>query len=70
MFPQNKFGESSALRGSMTAITPNVEMISARIRRVVVFSASKKGAKIKMNAGVADVTNAPFEAVDNLVPTN
>ncbi len=39
-------------------------------RRTVDFSPSKYGANNRTNAGVADVTNAPFEAVDSLVPTN
>ncbi|MBI1854686.1 MAG: hypothetical protein HYR93_02275 [Chloroflexi bacterium] len=70
MFPQNSAGDSSALRGSITAITPSVEIINATMRRAVVFSPSKKGAKSKMKAGVAEVTSEPLDAVESFVPTN
>ncbi len=70
ILPQNKVGESSALRGSMTAITPSVETASAIIRLVVVRSPSKKGANSRTKAGVAEVTSEPLEAVESFVPTN
>src|SRR5258706_15471321 len=70
MLPQNREGDSSALRGSMTASTPKVEINRAIIRRVVVCSPSKRGANSKTNAGVAEVTSDPFDAVESFVPTN
>ena len=62
--------ENSAVRGSMTATTPSDARIKAIIRRVVDVSPSRNGANNRTNAGVADVTSAPFDAVESLVPTN
>ncbi len=70
MLPQNRDGESSALRGSITASTPSVEITNAMIRRGVDFSPSKNGANNKTKAGVADVTSDPLDAVESFVPTN
>ncbi len=70
IFPQNKDGDSSAVRGSITAITPSVEMTRAIIRRGVVRSPNMNGAKSKTKAGVADVTSEPLDAVESFVPTN
>ena len=49
ILPQNNEGESSALRGSMTASTPKVEMTKAMMRRVV---GSEMG--VKAAGGVKD----------------
>ena len=68
--PQYREGENSALRGSMTATTPSVEMTSAIMRREVIFSPNRSGANKSTKAGVADVTSDPLEAVDSFVPTN
>ena len=68
--PINNGDENFAVRGSITISTPRNETPSANIRRKVFFSLSRKGANKSTNAGVADVTSAPLEAVDNFVPTN
>src|SRR5512139_3654545 len=69
-FPRKSDEERFAVRGSMTAMTPSVETASARLLRQVGFSWSRNGAKSNTNAGVADVTRAPLEAVESFVPTN
>ena len=68
--PIKRDDEKSAVRGSMTATTPRDETANAITPRKVVFSLSKYGANNKTKAGVADVTSAPFDAVDSFVPTN
>ena len=70
MLPQNRDGDNSALRGSITASTPSVEITSAMILRGVDFSPSRNGANNKTKAGVADVTSDPLDAVESFVPTN
>ena len=70
ILPQNSEGDSSAVRGSMTASTPSVDRTSAMMRLVVGFSPNRNGAKMSTKAGVAEVTSDPLEAVDNFVPTN
>ena len=69
-FPKNKEGNSSAVRGSMTASTPNVEIARAITRHADIFSRRIKTANNNTKAGVADVINAPLDAVDNFVPVN
>lgn len=69
-FPKKRDESSSAVRGSITARTPRDAMNRAIILLNVIFSPRIGAAKMRINAGVAEVTRDPFEADDRFVPTN
>ena len=70
ILPKKYPGEIWAERGSRTMITPTVARIKLNKRFRVIRSPSIQNANYTTKTGVAEVTKAPLDAVDNFVPTN